>query len=207
MPRRPEAGPCVGIALVRDLDRALGCGQREHELEVGLDRSLGASRLDEQARRLRVRRPGVRVDGAHVDRVEQLQPRHAGARGHRRYGGAAGRLDVRERDPYRDGVLGDPLETQRELGDHGQRPLGADEQASTGRSRRRSSAHGSRCGSPIRRAARPRARGRWRASSRAAPSSCPTRWWPPSRRGWRGLPGRRGRRARARPPPARARLG
>ena len=50
MARGPQSGATLGVALLDDVARALGGGEVAHELEVGLDRGLGARRLDEQAR-------------------------------------------------------------------------------------------------------------------------------------------------------------
>ncbi len=41
----------------------------------------------------------------------------------------AGRLEVVEHEPCGDGSLGNPLQAQRQLGDDGERPLGADQQS------------------------------------------------------------------------------
>ena len=65
---------------------------------------------------------------AHRLRVEQLEPRDARRRRRPARRRAARRLDVRERDARGDGVLGDPVQAQRQLGDHAERPLGADEE-------------------------------------------------------------------------------
>ena len=55
--------------------------------------------------------------------------------------GARGGGDVGERDPQHDRVLGDPVQAQRQLGDHRERALGADQEAEQvvagGRLRRR----------------------------------------------------------------------
>ena len=104
-----------------------------------------------------------------------------------------------------DRVLGDPVQPQRQLGDHRRAFPRSRSAGRGGRSRRTSSAPGCRCGSRARPGARPRARARSRASSRSAPSSCPPRSWPPCRRASRPRRGRPGRTARARRPPARAR--
>ena len=129
VPGRPELGSAGRIALVDDLGRSLRLGQLAHERQVGLDRGLGARRLDEQARALGVVRAAVGVDRRERRGVEQLEPRHGRAGRDDRGGRSAGRLDRREGDALRDDVLRDPVEADAHLGDHRERPLRPDEQA------------------------------------------------------------------------------
>ena len=58
-----------------------------------------------------------------VDRVEQLEPGHAAARGHGGDRRAARRLDVGNETRTATVCSGMPLQSQCELGDHGERPL------------------------------------------------------------------------------------
>ena len=198
MARPPQPRARVGVALVDDLGRALLVGDRLDELEVGVDELLAAGRLDEEARPLGIRRARVGVGGGHEPRVEELDPRHAGARGDDRGGRPAGALDVGERDPQRDRMLGDRVEPDRHLGDHGERPLRADEQPGEVVARGRLGGAGAGADDRGRRPAPPRARARWRASCRSERSSCRPRSSPPCRRASRRRRGRRGRRGRAR---------
>ena len=148
--------------------------------------------------------PGVGVDRLDDPGVHQLDPRHAGAGADDGRRGRARRLDVGEAHPQDDGVLGNRLQPQRQLGDHGKRPLRADEEP--GEVVAGGGLAGARAGADdaaVRRA-RPRAPAGCRASSRSAPSSCPPRSSPPCLRAWRRRPGRPGRRARARRRRARA---
>ena len=129
VPRRPQPRPAVGVALVDDLRRALRLGQLAHELEVGLDGGLRACRLDEQAGAFRIARAAVGVDRRERPGIEQLEPGDGRAGGDCGRRGPARRVDRREGDALRDDVLRDAVQPEAHLGDHRQRPLGADEQA------------------------------------------------------------------------------
>ena len=139
--------------------------------------------------------------------VDQLEPRHPGAGADDGRGRRARRLDVGEADPEDDRVLGDRLQAQRQLGDHRERSLRADEEPGEVVAGRRLAGPRAGADDAAVRRARPRAPAGWRASSRSAPSSCRRRSSPPCLRAWRRRPGRRGRRARARRRRARARAG
>ena len=101
------------------------------------------------------------------------------------------RVDRREGDPLRNNVLGDAVEADAHLGDHGKRSLRSDEQAREVVAGGRLPRPGRPCGRSFRRRARPRARGRWRASSRSGSSSSRPHSSRPCRRASRPHRGRR----------------
>ena len=110
VPRPPQSGSRLGVALVDDLRRAFVAGDRLDELQVGLDELGAAGGLDEQAWSLGIRRLGEGVDGRDAPRVEELDAGDAAARRDDARRAATGALDVREGDPQRDDVLGDRVQ-------------------------------------------------------------------------------------------------
>ena len=133
----PEARARRRVALGDDVERSLGLGDRGDELEVGRHRPLRPGRFDEERRSHGEGRPPVRVDGGDRPGVEELDPRDAGARRDDRRRRPARGLHVGERETEDDGLLGNALEAERQLGDHPERPLRADQQPQQVVSRRR----------------------------------------------------------------------
>ena len=97
--------------------------------KIAGDARLGAPELDEEVRRLREARAGERVQRGDGHRVEQLAARHGNTRADDSRRRAASRLDGGEGRSRDDDVLRNRMQPQRQLGDHAERPLGADEQA------------------------------------------------------------------------------
>ena len=199
---RPEPRARVGVALVDDLDGAFLLGSSSDELEIARRREPSrAGRLDEQARRLADSDVPAYVLIACM--LQSRRPARAAARRHRppRRRPPCGRRPRARgtRSRTATDVLRDPVEAQRQLGDHPERSLRADEQPGqvvAGRGLRRPRAgadHACRPGAP------PRARGRSGASSRSEPWSSRRRSSPPCRRASRRPRDRRGTRARAAP--------
>ncbi len=105
-----------------------GCSFPAEDLAHRCDLVVATVELDEEARQLGVRRALVRVHRAEGRFVEQLAAGHGQPRADERNRGAAGRADVRERGANRHRALGQAVQAQRQLGDHAQRPFGADEE-------------------------------------------------------------------------------
>ena len=140
VPRLPEPRARLGRGLGLELD---------HVLPAEAPRAPTRSRrlpveLDEEARRLRVRGLLVGVDGAQRLLVEQLAARDGEPGADERDRGAARGADVRERGADRDGPLGQPVQAQRQLRDHAERSLRADEERAEVVAGRR--LHGARAG-------------------------------------------------------------
>ena len=98
------------------------------DLASGRDLLVASVELDEEARRFLVRRSLVRVHRPERRLIEQLATRDRQAGADERHGGAARGTDVRERGADRDRALGQAVQAQRELGDHAERSLRADEE-------------------------------------------------------------------------------
>ena len=129
VPRRPQPGARGRVTLGDDVLGALLRRDRTDELEIGRDRLLRTVGLDEERGHRREVGSFVGVDRGRRPAVDQLCAGHPDAGGDDRDSGARGGGDVGEGDPEHDRVLGDPVQAQRQLGDHGERALGADEEA------------------------------------------------------------------------------
>ena len=182
-----------GRCSVAPSPRAIACTSSRS----ASDDLLAAGRLDEQARPLRIGGPRVGVHRRHDPGVQELDPRHAGAGRDDARRGPARALDVGERDAQRDRVLGDRVQPHRDLRDHGERALRADEQPREVVAGRRLRAR-----VPVR-ITRPSARTASSASDVGAHlpvahrRRARRRWSRPCRRASRRRPGRPGRRGRA----------
>ena len=129
MARLPEFGAILGAD--RALERAaakLVCDLTEL-LRLLRNAHRAAVELDEQHRPLGQRELRIGIAGAHLQFVEQFDPRH-------RYPGLDGldrrvarRLDRGERTYTGCDRFGNAVELQRQLGNDAERPLRADEQA------------------------------------------------------------------------------
>ena len=167
--RAPRARARRRVALHDDVGRTFGLGDRGDELEVGVDgRRLGpaASTKSDGPPGKSVPRYALIAAIVHASRSShRVTPAPAAtiAAAARHAASTSG-----NDEPEDDRLLRNPLEAERQLGDHAERPLGADRTGRAGRIRPTSSARGSRRGRRGRRRARPRRRARSRASSRSA---------------------------------------
>ncbi len=127
--RLPEARPRGGVTLGVEGDCALRLGDRAHELDVRLDGAGVACGLDEQAGGLGEGGALVGVDGGNGGGVDELEPGDGRSGGDGSRGGAAGGLERGEGDTQRDGCVGQAVEAERQLRDHGERALRPDEQS------------------------------------------------------------------------------